>query len=65
MFFWLISGIAALVLAGLGACVLLLGAGLDAGSSFEERTAPLTCFHCGRKTDSGRPRCQHCGRELQ
>lgn len=64
MFFWLFSGLG-LLLAGLAVGTLIFSAGLDAGSSFEERGAPLTCFHCGRQTDSSRRKCRHCGRELQ
>ncbi|MBI1312258.1 hypothetical protein GC176_13295 [bacterium] len=54
-----------LVLAVLAAGVMVFTAGVDAGSSFEERSAPLKCFHCGRQTDSSRRKCRHCGRELQ
>ncbi len=27
--------------------------------------ATLTCWHCGAETDSQKPRCQHCDRELK
>lgn len=64
MIFWLLSGLG-LILAGLAVGSLVFSAGIDASSRFEERTAPMTCFHCGRETDSSRHRCRHCGRELQ
>lgn len=64
MIFWLFSGLG-LVLAGLAAGAMIFTAGVDAGSHFDQRTAPMTCFHCGRETDSSRHRCRHCGRELQ
>jgi predicted amidophosphoribosyltransferase len=64
MIFWLLSGLG-LILAGLAVGMLVFSAGIDASSRFEERTAAMTCFHCGRETDSSRHRCRHCGRELQ
>ncbi len=64
MIFWLFSGLG-LILAALAVGTMIFSAGVDAGSQFEERSAPLTCFHCGRETDSSRHRCRHCGRELQ
>ncbi len=64
MFFWLFSSFG-LILLALAVGSMIFSAGVDAGTSFEERGAPLTCYHCGRETDSHRKKCRHCGGELQ
>jgi hypothetical protein len=58
------------IIVAIGAVILaisLIGgaAGVASITDMDKTTPTLTCFHCGNKTEVGRPLCQHCKKELQ
>jgi len=38
---------------------------IDMFAVWFNRSAKLTCWHCGKETPSDRKTCRHCGNELQ